>query len=195
MLAVPCVPAPGIVLSPGKLPLPGVAGRPEPAVPGVIWPLLADVPDEELLPVVLVWDVVPLWDVVLWDEDGVRPLEKSGNPGMDADAPDCRAPGEGIEGMPAVERCDPDDELEDELELELELDDELDDELELDGEGMDGIDDDGIDGICGMLDCVCWVVSHALSNAADSPMAITRRCCNSFIFPYSTCTQQIDDGA
>ncbi len=129
-------------------------------MPGVIWPLLADVPDEELLPVVL-----------LCEEDGVRPLEKSGNPGMDAEARD--------------------DELDDELDEELEL--ELDDEL--DGEGIDGIDDDGIDGICGMLDCVCWVVSHALSNAADSPMAITRRCCNSFIFPYSTCTQQIDDGA
>jgi hypothetical protein len=180
------VPAPGILLSPGKLPLPGVAGRPEPAVPGVVWPLLAVVPDEELLPVVL-----------LWDEDGVRPLEKSGNPGMDADAPDCRAPGEGIEGMPAEERCAPGDELDDELdeELELELDDELDEELELDGDGIDGIDDDGIDGICGMLDCVCWAVSHALSNAAASPMAITRRCCNSFIFPYPTCTQQIDDGA
>jgi hypothetical protein len=180
------VPAPGILLSPGKLPLPGVAGRPEPAVPGGVWPLLAVVPDDELLPVVL-----------LWDEDGVRPLEKSGNPGMDADAPDCRAPGEGIEGMPAEERCAPDEELDDELdeELELELDDELDEELELDGDGIDGIDDDGIDGICGMLDCVCWAVSHALSNAAASPMAITRRCCNSFIFPYPTCTQQIDDGA
>jgi len=90
----------------------------------------------------------------------VRPLEKSGNPGMDADAPDCRAPGEGIEGMPAVERCDPDDELDDELELdealeledELELDEELELDDELDGDGMDGIDDDGIDGICGMLD-------------------------------------------
>ena len=146
-------------------------------MPGVVWPLLAVVPDEELLPVVL-----------LWDEDGVRPLEKSGNPGMDADAPDCRAPDEEL-----------DDELDEELELELdeelELDDELDEELELDGDGIDGIDDDGIDGICGMLDCVCWVVSHALSNAAASPMAITRRCCNSFIFPYPTCTQQIDDGA
>lgn len=96
----------------------------------------------------------------------MRPLEKSGNPGVDADAPDCRAPGEGIEGMPAGERCDPDDdeldedefeldeELEDELELdeELELDDELELDEELDGDGMDGIDDDGIDGICGMLD-------------------------------------------
>lgn len=126
-------------------------------MPGVIWPLLADVPDEELLPVVL-----------LCEEDGVRPLEKSGNPGMDADAPDCRAPGEGIEGMPAVERCDPDDELDDELELvdaleledelaldeELELDDELELDEELDDDGMDGdgIEDDGIDGICGMLD-------------------------------------------
>jgi hypothetical protein len=120
-------------------------------VPGVIWPLLADVPDEELLLVVL-----------LCEEDGVRPLEKSGNPGIDADAPDCRAPGEGIEGMPAVERCDPDDELEldealeleDELELdeELELEDELELDEELDDDGMDGIEDDGIDGICGMLD-------------------------------------------
>jgi hypothetical protein len=151
VLAVPCWPAPGILLSPGRLPSPGVAGRPEPAVPGVIWPLLADVPDEELLLVVL-----------LCEEDGVRPLEKSGNPGIDADAPDCRAPGEGIEGMPAVERCDPDDELEldealeleDELELdeELELEDELELDEELDDDGMDGIEDDGIDGICGMLD-------------------------------------------
>lgn len=91
-LAAPCAPAPGIVLSPGRLPSPGVAGRPEPAAPGGICPLLADEPEDELVPAVL-----------LCEEDGVRPLEKSGNPGIDADAPDCRAPGEGIEGIPADE--------------------------------------------------------------------------------------------
>lgn len=121
--------------------------------------MLADEPEDELLPALL-----------LCEEDGARPLEKSGKPGIDADAPDCRAPGDGIEGMPAEEPRDADDEpdedelddeeldedeLDEELELELEEELELDDELELDGDGMDGIDDDGIDGICGMLDCVC----------------------------------------
>ncbi|MDP3516852.1 MAG: hypothetical protein Q8S94_06765 [Pseudohongiella sp.] len=199
-LADPWAPAPGMVLSPGRLPDPGVAGRPEPALPGITSPSAPAAPDEELAPAVL-----------LLPEDVLRPLEKSGKPGIDADAPDCRAPGDGIEGMlpdepddPAEEldavELDDDDELDDELdEDELDVDeldeDELDeDELELDeGEGIDGMDDDGIDGICGMLDCVCWVVSHALSNAADSPMAITRRCCNSFIFSYSICPRQIGD--
>ena len=121
--------------------------------------MLADEPEDELVPAVL-----------LCEDDGVRPLEKSGNPGIDADAPDCRAPGEGIAGMPAEAPCEEDgepdedeldedeldeDELDEELELELEEELELDDELELEGDGMDGIDDEGIDGICGMLDCVC----------------------------------------
>lgn len=166
-----------------------------PDAPAAPLELAPDAPDEELALAVL-------------PEDELRPLEKSGSPGMDADEPDCRAPGDGIDGMPPEEPADPDEELdaveldddelddeeldEDELD-EDELDeDELDDELELEDDGMEGIDDDGIDGICGMLDCVCWVVSHALSNAADSPMAITRRCCNSFIFPYSICSGQID---
>ncbi|HLT63959.1 MAG TPA: hypothetical protein VKZ92_05495 [Pseudohongiella sp.] len=136
----------------------------EPLVPAVEGPLRPLLP---LLPAVL--EPVALSRP---DEDGRRPLEKSGSDEpADAEAP------------PAL---DPDGKELDELEDDEDEDEELEeDELE---------DADGIDGV-GMLvlDCVCVVDSQALSIRALRPMAITSLCCDIFMFDYSACHRQADD--
>lgn len=161
-----------------------------PAVEGPLRPLLP------LLPAVL--EPVALSRP---DEDGRRPLEKSGSdepadaeapPALDPDGKELDEPEEPDDALAlGNELEEPDDPDAPGMELD-ELEDDEDEDEELEEDELE--DADGIDGV-GMLvlDCVCVVDSQALSIRALRPMAITSLCCDIFMFDYSACHRQADD--